>query len=70
MASISLLPDELLLDIFDYFDTIDIINCGQVSKQFREISKDETIQKRILATLLQSGQPIPPNLTIFFFIRD
>ena len=70
MASISLLPDEVLLDIFDYLDTIDIINCGQVSKRFREISKDETIQKRILVTLLQNGQPIPPNLTLFFFIRD
>ena len=70
MASILLLPDEVLLDIFAYLDTIDIINCGQVSKRFREITKDETIQKRILATLLQSGQTIPPNLTLFFFIRD
>ena len=70
MASISLLPDEVLLDIFARLDTIDIINCGQVSKRFREISKDETIQKKILVTLLQTGQPIPPNLTLFFFIRD
>ena len=70
MASISLLPDEVLLDIFARLDTLDIINCGQVSKRFREISKDETIQKRILVTLLQTGQPIPQNLTLFFFIRD
>ena len=70
MASISLLPDEVLLDIYGYLHTIDIINCGQVSKRFREISKDETIQKRILVTLLQTEQPIPPNLTLFFFIRD
>ena len=70
MASISLLPDEVLLDIFARLDTLDIINCGQVSKRFREISKDETVQKKILVTLLQTVQPIPPNLTLFFFIRD
>ena len=70
MTSISSLPDEVLLDIFARLDTLDIINCGQVSKRFREISKDETIQKRILVTLLQNRQPIPPNLTLFFFIRD
>ena len=45
MASISLLPDEVLLDIYGYLHTIDIINCGQVSKRFREISRDETLQK-------------------------
>ena len=70
MGLISLLPDEVILKIFAYLDIIELIHCGQVSKRFREISKDETIQKRILATLLQSGQPIPPNLTLFFFIRD
>ena len=63
MASISLLPDELLLDIFAYLDAIDINSCVQVSKRFREILKEQTIQKRIL----QSGQPIPPNLIVFFY---
>ena len=70
MGLIALLPDEVILKIFAYLDIIDLIYCGQVSKRFREMSKDETIQKRILVTLLQTGQPIPLNLTLFFFIRD
>ena len=45
MGLIALLPDEVILKIFDYLDIIDLIHCGQVSKRFREISQDETLQK-------------------------
>ena len=45
MELIALLPDEVILKIFNYLDIIDLIHCGQVSKRFREISQDETLQK-------------------------
>ena len=45
MGLIALLPDEVILKIFAYLDIIDLIHCGQVSKRFREISQDETLQK-------------------------
>ena len=45
MGLIALLPDEVILKIFDYLDIVDLIHCGQVSKRFREISQDETLQK-------------------------
>ena len=45
MGLIALLPDEVILKIFAYLDIIDLIYCGQVSKRFREISQDETLQK-------------------------
>ena len=45
MGLIALLPDEVILNIFAYLDIIDLIHCGQVSKRFREISQDETLQK-------------------------
>ena len=45
MGLIALLPDEVILKIFAYLDIIDLIHSGQVSKRFREISQDETLQK-------------------------
>ena len=45
MGLIALLPDEVILKIFAYLDIIDLIHCGQVSKRFREVSQDETLQK-------------------------
>ena len=45
MGLIALLPDEVILNIFAYLDIIDLIHCGHVSKRFREISQDETLQK-------------------------
>ena len=40
MLNIQDLPNELVLKILDYSETNDIINCGQVSKRIRKISRD------------------------------
>ena len=43
MFTIQDLPDELVLKIFSYLDTKDLIICGQVSKRIRRISHDSTL---------------------------
>ena len=60
------LPDELILKVFSYTDTVDLLNCAQVSKRIRTISNDnslfQTVNLRnkivktdLLATLLNKG---------------
>ena len=43
MLNIQDLPNELVLKILAYSETKDIINCGQVSKRIRKISRDGTL---------------------------
>ena len=60
------LPDELILKVFSYTDTVDLLTCAQVSKRIRTISNDnslfQTVNLRnkivktdLLATLLNKG---------------
>ena len=60
------LPDELVLKVLSYSQTKDLINCGQVSKRIRRISRDGTLwvtanlEKKIVKTellemILQKG---------------
>ena len=37
------LPDELVLKILSFTETIDLIGCGQVSKRIRRVSHDDTL---------------------------
>ena len=37
------LPDELVLKILSFSETIDLIGCGQVSKRIRRVSHDDTL---------------------------
>ena len=66
MSSFLDLPDELILKVFSYTDTVDLLNCAQVSKRIRTISNDnslfQTVNLRnkivktdLLATLLNKG---------------
>ena len=64
MGFIVLLPDEVILNIFDHLDIIDLIHCGQVSKRFREISQDETLQKLNL-----DEREVPSNFLKLFISR-
>ena len=41
-SKIESLPDELLLNIFSYFDIKELFKCGHVSKKFRQISYDKS----------------------------
>ena len=43
MFNIQDLPDELVLKIFSYSETKDLIICGQVSKRIRKISHDGSL---------------------------
>ena len=66
MSSFLDLPDELILKVFSYTETVDILRCSQVSKRIRTISNDnslfQTVNLRnkivktdLLATLLNKG---------------
>ena len=52
------LPDELVLNILSYSETIDLISCGQISKKIRRISHDSALwvtvnlEKKIVTTEL------------------
>ena len=41
-TKIEILPDELLLNIFSYFDIQELFKCGHVNKKFRQISHDKS----------------------------
>ena len=41
-TKIEILPDELLLKIFSYFDIQELFKCGHVNKKFRQISHDKS----------------------------
>ena len=41
------LPDEIILKVFASLDVKDLLNCGQVSKRFRSISREEFLWQRI-----------------------
>ena len=43
MASFLDLPDELILKVFSYTETVDLWRCGQVSKRIRNISNDNSL---------------------------
>ena len=47
MTSIELLPDELLLDIFELLGVKDRGRCAQTSKRFRKVSEDETLWQKL-----------------------
>ena len=62
MSSFLDLPDELILKVFGYTETADILRCGQVSKRMRNISNVQTVNLRnkivktdFLVTLLNKG---------------
>ena len=66
MSSFLELPDELILKVFSYTETEDILRCGQVSKRIRTISNDNSLFQTVnlsnkivktdfLATLLNKG---------------
>ena len=66
MSSFLDLPDELILKVFSYTETADLLSCAQVSKRIRTISNDnslfQTVNLRnkivktdLLATLLNKG---------------
>ena len=43
MSSFLDLPDELILKVFSYTETADILRCGQLSKRIRTISNDNSL---------------------------
>ena len=66
MSSFLDLPDELILKVFSYTETADILRCGQVSKRIRNISNDNSlfqivnlsgknVKTELLATALNKG---------------
>ena len=66
MSSFLELPDELILKVFSYTETADILRCCQVSKRIRTISNDNSLFQTVnlsnkivktdfLATLLKKG---------------
>ena len=66
MSSFLDLPDELILKVFSYTKTADILRCGQVSKRIRNISNDNSlfqtvnlsgtnVKTNLLATVLNKG---------------
>ena len=57
MAIFGLLPDEVVLTIFSYLDSITLRSCGQVSRRFREISQDKTLWQKL--NKLKETMPIP-----------
>jgi hypothetical protein len=58
MLNFQALPDELILKIFSFSETKDLISCGQVSKRTRRISHDRSLwmtailEKKIVKTEL------------------
>ena len=66
MSSFLDLPDELILKVFSYTETVDLLKCGQVSKKIRTISNDNSLFQTVnlsnkylkcdlLATVLNKG---------------
>jgi hypothetical protein len=66
MSSFLDLPDELILKVFSYTETVDLLRCGQVSKRIRTISNDNSLfqtvnlsnkylKSDLLATVLNKG---------------
>ena len=66
MPSFLDLPDELILKVFSYTETADILKCGQVSKRIRSISNDNSlfqtvnlsgknVETELLATVFNKG---------------
>ena len=66
MSSFLDLPDELILKVFSYTKTADILRCGQVSKRIRSISNDNSlfqtvnlsgknVETELLATVFNKG---------------
>ena len=64
MASFLDLPDELILKVFSYTETVDLLSCGQVSKRIRNISKDNSLIKRSFRDL-----PEEAILKVFSYIE-
>ena len=66
MSSFIDLPDELILKVLSYTETVDLLRCGQVSKRIRTISNDNSLfqtvnlsnkylKSDLLATVLNKG---------------
>ena len=66
MSSLLDLPDELILKVLSYTETVDILRCGQVSKRIRTISNDNSLfqtvnlsnkylKSDLVATILNKG---------------
>ena len=45
-SKLSSLPDEIILRIFKNLEIDDVLRCGQVSKRFRTISRDESFGRK------------------------
>ena len=41
------LPDEIILKVFNYLKTKDLIHCGQLSRRIRAISLDESLWQNV-----------------------
>ena len=58
-------PDEIILKVFASLDIKDLLNCGQVSKRFRNISHDEFLWQKIDL----SGQNVSAPFILFILDR-
>ena len=58
MSSFLDLPDELILKVFSYTETMDVLRCGQVSKRIRTISNDNSL----FQTVNLSGKYVKTNI--------
>ena len=58
MSSFLDLPDELILKVFSYTETADILRCGQVSKIIRTVSNDNSL----FQTVNLSGKYVKTDL--------
>ena len=58
MSSFLDLPDELILKVFSYTETMDVLRCGQVSKRIRTISNDNSL----FQTVNLSGKYVETNI--------
>ena len=67
MAIFGLLPDEVVLTIFSYLDSITLQSCGQVSRRFREISQDKSLWQKLEKMRETKQMPIISDLSAVEF---
>ena len=67
MAIFELLPDEVLLVIFAYLDSLSLSYCGQVSKRFKEVSQDKILWQKLKKQRETRPMPISDLSAVEFF---